>query len=49
MMDDNGDREAKNNRRRVEEARNVWLKQERAALNKKVHIDAVFQFWRPLY
>jgi len=36
MMDDNGDREAKYNKRRVEEARNLWLKQERTALYKKV-------------
>jgi len=43
-MDDNGDREAKNNRRRVEEARNVWLKQERAALNKKVHTYTMMRF-----
>jgi hypothetical protein len=50
MMDDNGDREAKNNRRRVEEARNVWLKQERAALNKKVPYTMMrFLIWRPMY
>ncbi|XP_065339632.1 NAD-dependent protein deacetylase sirtuin-7 [Cloeon dipterum] len=35
-MDDNGDREAKYSRRRVEEAQTMWLKQERAALYKKV-------------
>ncbi|XP_059470045.1 NAD-dependent protein deacetylase sirtuin-7 [Neocloeon triangulifer] len=35
-MDDNGDREAKYSRRRVEEAQSLWLKQERTALYKKV-------------